>query len=97
MIEIFDCENFFCVKILEDISKSDFCHKNHISYKNVIADSDEFKKGDRIVINFKNQRIHIVKPAETLLSIANKYSVTEEYICNNNQIKQIFIGQQLLI
>lgn len=97
MIEIFDCENLFCIKIFEDISKSEFCHKNHISYKNIIADSDDFKKGDRVVINSKKQKIHIVKPAETLLSIAKKYEVSEEYICNNNQIKQIFVGQQLLI
>lgn len=97
MIEEIEKENFFCLRLKEDISKIDFCKKVGLLSCFVITDCDDLKIGDRILIVKNNSKIHVVKPSETLKSIAIKYGVEEKDICHKNNIKQIFVGQHLVI
>lgn len=96
---IFEIEhkNNFCVRVFENIKKSAFCKKYNLSYSCVVSNNDDFKKGDRVIIINKKLRVHIVKPTETIKSISLKYGVLEEQILAQNNIKNIFVGQQLLI
>ena len=96
---IFEIEhkNNFCVRVFENIKKSAFCKKYNLAYSCVVSNNDDFKKGDRVIIINKKLRVHIVKPTETIKSISLKYGVLEEQILAQNNTKNIFIGQQLLI
>ena len=97
MIEEVKEDLFLCLKIKEETSIQDFCFKNNIYYANVVFNSKDFKKGDRILFCVKSGIVHIVKPAETIKSIAQKYGVEESEILLKNKVKTIFIGQQLYI
>lgn len=56
-------------------------------------------EGQRLIIESKNGKMHIVRPFETLAKIATMYGVNESDIIkiNNLQSNRIYIGQQLLI
>lgn len=56
-------------------------------------------EGQRLIIESKNGKIHVVKPFETLSRIASLYGVSEDELVklNNLQSKQVYIGQQLII
>ena len=53
--------------------------------------------GDYVFIPRDIKIIHIVKPFETIEGIAKKYSKDKNVILKNNNIKSIFVGQQLNI
>jgi len=59
--------------------------------------NDTMEEGDRIIIPFEALAIHVVQPLENLKIIANRYNVTIEKIKQDNDITDIFIGQQLII
>ena len=97
MIEEIKCENIFCLKIKENIKKDDFLIVNNIGKNMLISDCEELKIGDRVLVVYTTLKTHIVRPAETIKSIAEKYGTSEEDIMIKNNIKQIFVGQQLFI
>lgn len=53
----------------------------------------KLSKGDYIEIS--NQNIYIVRPLDTISSIARKLGVSEQMLISKNNIRQIFIGQLL--
>lgn len=58
---------------------------------------DNINKGDYVFVDFCPNKIYIVKPKDTIASIARKLNITEESIIKKNDIKAIFIGQQIII
>lgn len=59
----------------------------------------EFEEGDKIIVNYKNYKTHIVKPLQTLRQIANEFGVSMEYLVEKNALKtqRVFIGQKINI
>ena len=78
---------------LEDIAKiyniSTQILKQNIT-KNLYA-------GNCLAICGLNKKYHIVKPCETILSIAKQYDISAEQLLQKNKITKIFIGQMLEI
>lgn len=74
------------------VSKEGLCYDNDINVQ-----TEELKEGDILWVRRRNSAIHIVKPIETIESIALKYNVTIEHIKKLNNIENIFIGQRLII
>jgi hypothetical protein len=97
VIEEINREIYLCLKIKEDIDILDFCFKNNICYDCVIFNKKELKRGDRILFCVKSGIVYVVKPLDTIKSIADKYGVPPEEILIKNKTKTIFIGQQLYI
>ena len=56
-------------------------------------------EGQRLIIEQKSGKLHVVKPFETLSKIATKYGVSENELLrlNNLQSSKLYIGQQILI
>jgi len=55
----------------------------------------ELYTGQCIALTNLDKKYHVVKPAETIQSIAQKYETTPEKILEKNNAQQIFIGQLL--
>lgn len=53
--------------------------------------------GQCLMLSNLDKKYHIVKPAETIQKIADKYHSTPEKIMQKNNVRQIFIGQLLEI
>ena len=70
-------------------------------YKCALTDLEynEWRNGAWLYIKKGNKRIHIVRPLETLKTIAKKHNVSVEYLMTKNKLKNncVFIGQQLLL
>lgn len=81
----------------EDCTKEDFCYKHCVSTNCLNSNQENFRVGEYVLINNKPTKVHIVKPKDTLQSIAIKYDVSVEKIKEKNKINAIFIGQQLFI
>jgi len=79
-------------KSIDEIAKLWKISKSQIIYNNEIL-----KKGDKIVIKNLNVQLHIVKPLETLESIAKKLNISKEEILKKNKVERLFIGQQLFL
>ena len=61
----------------------------------ITTSKQDYKIGDYVFFN-KNFKIkHIVKPFESIDDIAKKYKKDKNEILNKNNIKNIFVGQQL--
>ncbi len=58
---------------------------------------DNPNPGDRVVINTNLSKIHIVKPGDTLDTIASYYQVDKQVLKQKNNITRLFVGQQLFI
>ena len=57
----------------------------------------KFERGDRVVIRLKNKRLYIVKPGDTLPSIAATLGISIEELIKINGSKIIFVGKHLFI
>ena len=90
----FDKE-IYCVN--KDVNIKNFISENKINMLNIKSENSSLKKGDLVFIENCNYIVHIVRPGETLNSIAKKYNTTIEDIIKNNKIKNVFIGQQVVI
>lgn len=95
-------KNYFDKEIILINDKTEFDEKN-LAENSFIKDSTNLtenlnlKLGDYVLVNNQKSIVHIVRPGETLQSIALKYSVAEEDIKKLNKLEKIFIGQQLFI
>ena len=94
-------EDFFdkeLVVLSKDNNIESFLFKNNLSNKDLLIERNfDEKRHVKIFIVSKRDKIHIVKPGETLSSISNKYNVSIDIISKKNNISKIFIGQQLKI
>lgn len=59
----------------------------------------DFYEGEVVKLIYQRNQTHIVKPMETLLSIAQKHGTTAERLIELNNLKstRVFIGQTLII
>lgn len=89
--------DFYKITKFDNLEK--ICNKFNLSKEILIEynKNSNFENGDYIFIPFKNNIIHIVKPGETLKSIADEYGTTVSSIIDKNKIKYIFIGMKLII
>ena len=90
-------DNYFSYYILR-LNKENFDYiMSCVSNKNlcILNEKPAYKLGDYLFINNKVKVSHIVKPFETIDDIAKKYNVDREEILKRNNIKNIFVGQQL--
>ncbi|MDR0850538.1 MAG: LysM peptidoglycan-binding domain-containing protein [Christensenellaceae bacterium] len=79
-------------------TKESIAKKFGVSIQNInTLGSDDLLCGDKIIIDLKVKQYHIVKPAERLEDISNKYNMSIERLKEINSITQIFVGQRLLI
>lgn len=79
----------------DDQSKNDFAKKINVNANNIVSDNEQLEKGDIVLVNYKKSFIYIVKPIDTLESISKKFGKSVEEIKRKNNIRAIFIGQQL--
>jgi len=80
---------------LEDIAKKYTTTTQILMQVNNIKSVAE---GDRVYIPHQNTAIYVVKPLDTINSIAQKFNVSVEYIREKNcGIERCFIGQQIVI
>ena len=58
---------------------------------------DELVQGKYVVLKKVYNTYHVVKPCETLSSIAQKHNISESELIKNNNLKtnKVFIGQTL--
>lgn len=93
-------KNFFekeLVILSENSNINTFLLENDLSLSDVLIEEDLNNKSKNIFIINKKNKIHIVKPGETINSISLKYNKSEEEIIKNNNVNKIFVGQQLKI
>ena len=81
---------------LESICKKLKVNENYICALNQI-DKEQIEKGDVLFISKTNYVYHIVKPMETLFSIAKQYNTSVEELKQKNNIEVLFVGQKLFI
>lgn len=64
--------------------------------KTILNDEQEITIGKNYYIP-KNSKVYIVKPLDTISSIAKKLNVDEEVIYKKIKSKNVFIGQKILL
>lgn len=59
--------------------------------------NNHFVPGDKILINYNFKNRYIVKPLDTIYTIANKYNIDVEVIMDSNSLKspKLYVGQVL--
>ena len=81
---------------LESICKKLKVSKNYILSLNKI-DENKLEQGDVLLVKSTSCVFHIVKPTETLFSIAKQYNVSVEELKQKNNIDVLFVGQKIII
>ena len=85
------------IRISPNQTKQMICNQ----YKCALTDLEynEWRAGAWLHIKKNNNRVHIVRPLETLKTIAQKYNISVEYLASKNQLKNncVVIGLQLLL
>ena len=102
-MEIINCNTFN--NILVQVHKGDTMQSIAQTYNTNICNilrnnqSIDLYEGEVIKIIRNHKKTHIVKPMETLNSIANRYNTTSDKLVkiNNLQSTRLFIGQMLQI
>lgn len=89
--------SFATFRIREGMTLKQFCEEHGTYEKFCVAESEQLKRGDVVVVKNINKKLHVVLPLETLEKIATKYNVSVQHIKTLNNINQIFIGQQIFI
>lgn len=84
-------------RVKEGDDKRCIANKFNTSISNVLA--DEVSCGDVVKVLNACEKVHIVKPLETLKQIATQYKVDEDRLMNINNLssKVLFVGQRLKI
>ncbi len=73
------------------VSASAILHDNNCS-------AEQIDEGVRLVISKPDGREYIVKPFDTIASIAVSFGVREQFIRDNNNLGgEVFIGQKIYI
>ena len=92
----------YIYRVGKDEKLEDIAAKFGISMSALLHDnncvSEQIDEGIRLLINMPEGREYIVKPFDTIASVALKFGKSENYIKENNNIDgEIFIGQKLYI
>jgi len=74
-----------------------FLLQNELSINDILFEENVGNKEKNIFFICKKNKIHIVKPGETIESICLKYNKNKEELIKSNNLKTIFIGQQINI
>lgn len=74
-----------------------FLLENKLLSNNILIEEDLDNREKNIFFICKKNKIHIVKPGETIKSICLKYNINEDELIKSNNLKTIFIGQQINI
>ena len=84
-------------QILPNQTKSMVCSLYQCPQKDL--EYNEWRAGAWLYIKKSDRRMHIVRPLETLRTIAQKYDIPMQHLSQINQLKNncVFIGQQLLL
>ena len=94
-------DNQFYYRITKGDTILKICEKFNTSKENIVRNNFDLDlyDGEWILIKQNDYIVHIVKPAETLFSIANIYKIPTEKIKNDNNLKndKLYIGQHLKI
>lgn len=85
----------FCVE--NNCELSELIKSKGLFNCDIVCESTYLLKGQYIVIKPKKYKIHVVKPNQTLSEIAAIYELPSNQILQNNNITNIFVGQQLKI
>lgn len=85
------------IKAKDNVSILNLSNQNNIPISNIISENNNIRKGEYIVVSNSNYKTYIVKPLDTLQSIANKFNKDIEYLVKINNTNKVFIGQQLFI
>ena len=81
---------------LESICKKLKVDENYICSFNDF-DKNRIEHGDVLFVPKTKCICHIVKPTETLSSIAKQYNISVEELKQKNNIEVLFVGQKLFI
>ncbi len=85
---------------IEEVQKG-FYQKLNTSKENVLRNNDKinYYAGEIVFVSTNDYKTHIVKPAETLKDICQKYNMLEETLIKDNNLvsNKLFIGQSLKI
>lgn len=79
---------------LEKIENKYMCPKNKIMSLNKI---DYVYEGQWLYLEIDECVMHVVKPFESIQTIANLYNVDQMDILKYNDIKDVFIGEKIYI
>lgn len=77
--------------------KNEICKNLGVSANSVFSENNLLRVGEFLLINNKCSKIYVVKLGDTIESISEKFSKPVNEIMKKNNIKTIFIGQQLYI
>ena len=78
----------------------DFHKQFNTSKQNIMRNNNlDYYLGEMVKIKLNDYVIHTVLPMETIKSICEKYSISEDQLKEKNSLKsnKLFIGQQLKI
>ena len=102
-MELINCNTAQIVYV--QVEKGDnldiIAHKFNVDVHNITRNNPniDLYEGEIVKINRNSRAYHIVKPMETLPTIASKYNTSiDELISVNNLVsKRLFVGQNLII
>lgn len=100
MSNIFYKENYIkniIIKAKENISILNLSNQNNVPLSSIISENSNIRKGEYVLISNTNYKKYVVKPTETIHSIAEKFNLDAEYLIKINNTNKVFIGQQLYI
>ncbi|MCL2540227.1 MAG: LysM peptidoglycan-binding domain-containing protein [Firmicutes bacterium] len=101
MIELLKPNRMFCSKIMHQVQPGEtaagIASDYNTSVKNIEAEAETLQAGDCVFITNINQTFYVVKPMDTINSIAEKHGVTTESLKKKNNLNNVFIGQLLNI
>ena len=100
-MEIINCNTFN--KVLVRVQKGDTLHSIAQTYNtsthNILRNNSsiDLYEGEVVKIVRNTPKTHIVKPMETLNSIAEKYETTADILIKINNLKstRLFVGQMI--
>lgn len=99
-MEIKQCKRFY-YRVQPNDTIQDLCKQFNTCKSNILRNNSDLDlyAGEWIIVCENDFKIHVVKPVETLESIAQLYNLDQEKIIKDNNLKitKLFIGQQLKI
>ncbi len=98
-MEIKLCQNFFYRYLGE--SESELNKKFNTDNSNIVRNNTELARysGEWLKINSLDYVPYVVKPADSLFSVAEKFNISAQRLVTDNNLKseKLFIGQRLKI
>lgn len=99
-MKIKQADSFF-YRIQSNASENVICSTLNTNKHNILRNNNNLRlyAGEWVKVTTNNYFIHVVKPIETLPSIAQKYNTTVDKLLADNALNtdKLFIGQQLKI